>query len=247
MIRRPHSLVPVRLSVAAAVAAALMLLGAGCGLPVSGEVEVLAADEHRELLDGTTSTTLLVAEPGESNSKRVKLFFIGPDDKLESVIRPFPEDAVNNNVLEALEDGPSEDELAGFETLQTFIPLGLAAQFDTVDEERGSMPIIVDPIGELRRRVEEEPDQGTLIVSQLVCTVLNLNLEGVRGVEIYDGGEDPIPLSDNAAERIIGPAQIDDFDDCITGTEEREQLTDEAQNESETSDTTDTTTAGIGG
>ncbi len=230
------------------------MVNASCGLPVSGEVETLPADEHRELLEGTTSTTLLVADPDESNSRRVKLFFVGPDDKLEFVIRSFPEGSVNNNVLEALELGPSEDEVAGFETLQTFIPVGLAAQFDILDEERGSMPIIVDPIGELRRRVEEDPEQGTLIISQLVCTVLNLNLTGVQGVEIYDGGEDPIPLSDNAVQPIIGPAQSEDFDNCITGTEEREQLAEEAQNESEAEAEEDTdagagedTGAGAGG
>ncbi|MGH1488244.1 MAG: hypothetical protein ACRBK7_02430 [Acidimicrobiales bacterium] len=229
---RSFSLRPSRSVLPLLVAATIV---AGCSLPVSDQVETLPASEHRELLDGTTSTTVLVAEPGESSSPPVKLFFIGPDDKLEAVVRPLPEDSVNNDVLRALEQGPIETEIAQFETLQTFVPDGLAAQFGTVDKDRGSMPLIVDPGVELRRRVEEEPDQGRLIISQLVCTVLSLNLNDVLGVEIFDGGEEAIPLSDNAAQPIIGPAQAEDFDSCITGTEERqEQLEEQAENQAST-------------
>jgi hypothetical protein len=217
---------------------ALVAIGAGCSLPVSGEVEVLAQDDHRELLNGTTSTTVLVAEPDEPNSTLVKLFFIGPDDKIEFIERSLPAGSVNNDVLNALENGPIDDEIAQFETLQTFIPLGLSAEFGPVDEERGSMQVIVDPAGELRERVDIEPESGRLAIKQLVCTVLNLNLGGVQGIEIYDGGEDPIPLSDDAAQPIIGPAQKEDFDNCTTGTEERAaQLEEEGQTTSTSAST----------
>lgn len=236
----------MRLRFAPIVAVLLAMLfgivGTGCGLPVSGEVEYLENDEHLELLNGTTSTTVLVAEPGEEDSTPVRLFFIGPDGKLEFVVRPLPAESVNNDVLTALESGPIEAEIAEFETLQTFIPAGLAAQFGTIDLERGSMPIIVDPEGGLRERLEGEPDEARLIISQLVCTVLSLNLGGVQGVEIYDGGEDALPLSDNAAQPIIGPAKREDFGNCVTGTDEREQQREEAENESDQADTSTTTT-----
>ncbi len=223
----------------------LVVLAASCGLPVSDEVDFLAQDEHLELLDGTTSTTAPVAEPGEPGSISVELFFVG-QDKLESVVRDLPDEAQRNDVLRALENGPTQDEIAQFEgpdPLQSFVPAGLSAQFGTLDEDRGAQRIIVDPVAELRQRLEENPDDNRLIVSQIVCTVLNLNLPGVSGVEIYDG-EEPIALSNNAAQLIIGPAQLEDFDNCITGTQELEQLAEaEAESEAEESSTTTATTA----
>lgn len=227
---------------ATALLALASVVASGCGLPVSDEVEYLAQEDHLELLDGTTSTTAPVAEPGEPGNISVELFFIGQDDQLESVIRDLPDEAQRNDVLRALEIGPTQDEIDRFEgtdPLQSLVPAGLSAQFGTLDEDRGAQPIIVDPTAELRQRLEENPDTNRLIVSQIVCTVLRLNLAGVSGVEIYDG-EEPIALSNNAAQLIIGPAQLEDFDNCITGTEERERL---AEAEAEAADNGTTTTS----
>lgn len=224
----------------AGVVACLVMIAAACGFPVSDQVEYLAQDDYRELLDGTTSTIAPVAEPGESGSTPVSLYFVGPNNKLESVIRDFPVESTRNDVLSALEGGPLPSEIEQFEgpgILQTFVPGGLSAQFGALDDEFGAQRIIVDPAGELRQRVEEQVGDGRLIVSQIVCTVLRLNLAGVTGVEIYDG-EEAIPLSDNAAQPIIGPAQLEDFDDCVTGTQElQNQLETEGEGGSSTTTT----------
>ncbi|MGI9596636.1 MAG: hypothetical protein ACR2QK_10775 [Acidimicrobiales bacterium] len=232
---------PSAVFVATVIAATLSIVAAACGLPVNDEVDILAQDDHLELLQGTTSTTAPVAEPGEPGSVAVQLFFVGQDNKLESVIRELPDDAQRNDVLRALENGPTQDEIdlyEGPDPLQTFVPAGLSAQFGNLDEDRGAQRIIVDPAAELRQRLDESPDPNRLIVSQIVCTVLKLGLAGVSGVEIYDGDE-PIDLSNNAAQLIIGPAQLEDFDNCMTGAEERDKLA-EAEAEAEGSTTTTT-------
>ena len=219
---------------------ALAVIAASCGIPVSSEVDVLAQDEHIELLEGTTSTTAAVPDPDDPSSTPVVLFF-AQDNKLESVTREFQVDAERNDVLIALENGPTQAELEQFEgqgVLQTFVPAGLNARFGAFDEALGTQQILVDPAAELRQRVEEQADPGRLIVSQIVCTVLQLNLTGVEGVEIYDG-EERIPLTDSAAQPIVGPAMLSDFNDCITGSEERqEQL--EAESEPAPQPTTTT-------
>ncbi len=234
-----------RFSGATLVAGAVLLccstIATSCGIPVSGEVEVLAQGDHLELLDGTTSTTMQVADPGAPDSTPVNLFFVGADNKLEFVVRDFANNATQNDVLNALEGGPAAEEIEQFEgpaILQTFVPAGLAARFDELDLEAGAQRIVVDPEAGLRQQVEEAAADGRLIVSQIVCTVLDLELEGVVGVEIYDG-EEAIPLSDNAAQPIIGPAVADDFGGCVTGAEERQaQLDAEAEAEATNSSTT---------
>lgn len=230
-------LIHLRARWAVAVIMGLAAVAGGCGLPESDQVEVLAQDDHRELLEGTTSTEVPVADPEDEEAPRVRLFFIGEDNKLESVIRSFREGSNKNDVLKALEAPPTAEEIAAYEgILQTFLLDGLAPRFGEPNRETGSQPILVEDVG-LRQRVEDQTDTGRLIVRQIVCTVLSLNLDDVVGVEIYDG-EEPIPLTDNAAQPIIGPAELEDFDNCTTGTEERE-----AQLEAETEEDGTTTTA----
>ncbi len=238
--RRSRGL-PLRTLATGAMAVCCSTVALSCGIPVSGEVEVLAQEEHLELLDGTTSTTVPVADPGAPDSTPVKLFFVGADSKLEFVVRDFTDDAKRNDVLNALESGPTVQEIEQFEgpvILQTFVPLGLSARFDQLDEETGAQRIVVDPEAGLRQDVEEQAADGRLIVSQIVCTVLELELPGVEGVEIYDG-EEAIPLSDNAAQPIVGPAVAEDFGGCVTGAEERQaQLEAEAEAEGASTSTT---------
>ncbi len=211
-------------------------LASACGIPVSGEVQYLAQDDRQELLQGTTSTTLPPATGG-STTIDIGLFFIGPDDKLERVIRQYPEAPKVNEVLADLEAGPLPAEIDQFEdlgTLQSLLPAGLSPVLGSRDEERGVQQVIVNPEAELRERLEEDLVTGRLIVSQIVCTILEVGLTNVTGVEIYDG-EEAIPLSDNAAQPIIGPAMLEDFDNCTTGTQER-QLLEEADADTETTE-----------
>lgn len=207
----------------AVLAALLAAVAVACGVPVNDEVELLAQDEHTELLVGTSSTTAPVADPEEGTV--VELFFV-QDNKLEVVERPFISGSSFNDVLDALESGPLPDEVdlfaEGPEPLQTFVPGGLSARFGTLDRETGAQHVDVDPAAELRQRVEEQTEGARLIVSQIVCTAMHLELDNVAGIEIFDGDE-KIPLSDNAAQPIAGPAQIKDFDNCTTGTEQRQE------------------------
>lgn len=225
-----------------AVAVSFALLIAACGIPVSDGVELIAQEDHRELLEGTTSTTIPEADPTDEDAARVGLYFIGPDDKLERVTRAFPDGTTRDEVLEALAAGPQADEIeeSGLETLVTQLPVGLNPRFGPQDEERQSQAVEVDPEGQLRIIVEEQPVLGRLIVTQIVCTALGLQLGDVTGIIITDGGEEPIVISDINAETLQRPANRADFDDCKTGAEERAEAEDaEAEAEGEADGETD--------
>jgi hypothetical protein len=224
-----------------AVLLGLAAIAGACGIPVNDEVEVLAQGEHFELLNGTTSTTALeVAEPDDPESFPVDLYFV-LDNRLEVVSRPFLTAPSGNELLAALESGPVQGEIdlfEGSEELQSLLPAGLTASFGPF--EGASQQIMVNPEAELRQRVEEQPEVARLIVSQIVCTVVSF-LTDVEvsepeateiGVELFDG-EERIPLSDSASQPIGGPANVGNFDACITGTALRqEQVEAEAENQS---------------
>lgn len=205
------------------VLAIFVLLAAACGVPVNDEVQVLARDGHEELLDGTTTTTEPPPPSAGTPTKTVMLYFLGADNKLEVVQRAFPSPVTGAEVLTALEQGPVPAEAEPFEELgilTTLLPDGLAGAFGERNEETGVQRVNVDPKADFRLL---DDVTRRLIVSQIVCTVLNLNQPGISGVEIFDG-EEAIPLNDNDAEPIQGPAELADFDDCKTGTEERAEL-----------------------
>lgn len=239
----------VRTAPVIALVLGFLMLAAGCGLPVSDGVEVIPKDDHLELLEGTTSTTIAQADPEDDGVALIGLYFIGPDDKLERVIRPFPAGTTLDEVLAALEAGPLAEEIeaSGLETLQTQLPVGLSASFGVLDEERQSQTVKVDPEGQLRVIVEEQPVLGRLIVTQIVCTALGLKLDDATGIIIDDGGEEPIVLSDINAEPLLRPANRSDFDDCKTGEQERAEAEDaEAEAEADAEgETTTTTTAAV--
>lgn len=228
-----------------------LMIAVGCGLPASDGVEVIPKEDHLELLQGTTSTTIAQADPEDEGVALIGLYFIGPDEKLERVIRTFPDGTTLDEVLAALEAGPLAEEIeeSGLETLQTQLPVGLSASFGVLDEDRQSQTVKVDPEGQLRVIVEEQPVLGRLIVTQIVCTALGLNFADEVGIEISDGGEEPIVLSDINAETLLRPAYRSDFDDCKTGEQERAEAEDaEAEAEAEADAegaTTTTTTAAV--
>lgn len=215
-----------------AVMLAALALAAGCGVPTDDGVQVLAKEDHTELLEGTTSTTTApVPSDDDENVLRVGLYFTGPDDKLERIIRPFPEGTTRDQVLEALEEGPFAEEIeaAGFETLQTQLPAGLSASFGVQEGE--SQTVKVDPEAQLRSILQEQPDRGRLIVTQIVCTALGLDLGEATGIEISDGGEDPIALTDINSVPLQRPANRADFNDCQTGEQERLEAEEAEQTE----------------
>lgn len=216
---------------------AACLVAVGCGLPANDQVEAISVEGHEELLNGTTTTTEPEPEPEDPETATLTLFFIGPDSKLERVQRPFSAPVIDD-VLAALEAGPIAEELVPFEErgiLESRVPEGLSAKAGGRNPELGIQRIDVDPEAGFRVRLQDEPALSRLPVSQIVCTILNLPIEEVTGVAIYDGEEEPLQLSDNDAEPIIGPAKLEDFDGCKTGTDEllelEEQLEEAAEEE----------------
>ena len=99
---------------AAVTTVVIGLLASACGIPVSGQVEAIAPEGHEELLNGTTSTTEPIPEPEDTDVIGLQLYFIGPDDLLERVRRPFAEPAIIDDLLVALEQGPTTEEAALF-------------------------------------------------------------------------------------------------------------------------------------
>ena len=223
------------------------LLAVACGVPVSDQVELISAEGHEELLNGTTTTTEPIPEAADPETTPLDLFFIGADNKLERVTRPFTSPKIVD-VLAALENPPLPSELELFEdigVLESRVPEGLSAIGGGKDIERGIQRIDVNPEVGLRVQLQEEPASARLPIAQLVCTILNLPLPDISGVEIFDGEEEPLQLSDTDAEPITGPATLEDFDGCKTGAEERLDLLEEgADLLDEDGNPTTTTTSG---
>ena len=216
---------------------ATSLAASACGIPVDEtQVETLDASGHPELLEGTTSTTLL-ANPEDEENLDVRLFFIGPDNQLESVIRPVADGTKINAVLGALEQGPLEEEKELFAgDLTTALPSGLSPVLGT--RQDGNQPVIVNPEAGLREQIGEEG--GRLIVTQIVCTVLDAGKKrGIDSIEIFDGEDEPISLTDSTSQPIVGPATEANFDDCQTGAE----LELEAEEDAEGAEATEATVA----
>ena len=231
-----------------AALAALGLVAAGCGIPADGEVEAVLGD-NGELVDGTTTTSTPTTIAEDGDIVPVALYFVGPDNALELVIREFPDGTSRDDVLAALEAGPlpEEAELLAVDPLQTELPAGLEARFGSLDTERASQVVNINPEAGLRLIVDEQPVRGRVIITQIVCTALSLDLDGATGIEIDDGAEEgPIPLSDINAEPLQRPANREDFNDCRTGGDEREEIEAEAEAEAEAEvQATSTTTTTI--
>lgn len=235
--------------------AALTLLAAACGLPV-GEPEALSQEGWEDLLEGTTTTTITPVADDAGETVEIQLFFIASDDNLERVTRTYPDSPQINEVLLELEDPPRPEEQEEFAEagllLRSLVPVGLNPTLLTetpADAARGVRVLSVETEGGLRELLEAEPLTSRLVVSQLVCTFLNLpRSETTSGVEIQDG-EGPLLLADIDSQPINRPAAQSDFGDCRTGTEAREELVEEAEqaeNDDAESDAASTTTTELG-
>lgn len=221
----------------------LGLVAGACAIP-AGEPQALPHDEHEDLLVGTSTTTA----PPANEEVDIMLYFISSDgDKLESVIRPYEANPKVNRVLKDLESPPRDEEQDQFQdrglVLRTEVYVDLNATLQTSADEDGQSyrTIRVDAEAGLREQLRDEPAQARLAVSQLVCTVLPLLDEDVSGVQLIDD-QGEIKLTDAATQPIDGPATIEHFGDCKTGTEQlSEQLETETSEES-TDSTTESTT-----
>ena len=224
------------------LAMAVAVLGAACGIPTDDEPEVIAAAGHEDLLFGTTTTS---TPSPDDDIVNISLFFIGANGELESVSRPYEANPQVRTILVDLESAPREVEQEPFVDiglLETAVPPGLQATL--LAEPQGSVRVLqVGSEVDFRQFLEAEPPRARLAVSQLVCTFLNLGgFDEVDGVEIHDQGG-MLDLTDSEGQVITGPATEADFNDCRTGTEEREAAEAEAEGEeAEAEDGTSATT-----
>lgn len=221
--RQAHRSLRCAPAIVAASVLAVGLAATGCAISVDERPQALEQDGWEEVLAGTSPTgSTLPADAPEDETVTIRLFFIGLDNKPESVSRAFPPDPGVNDILAGLADGPTDEEQAAFaDQLQTRIPTPLNPRFGERDADGETVSIVVDPEADFRNLVEQEPEQARLVATQIVCTVLNLNLEeDVSGLIIEDD-QGPIPVLDANGTRLDGAARLDDYNGCITGAEER--------------------------
>ncbi len=210
----------------AVLATVVALAVAACGIPVS-EPEALPTEGREDLLLGTTTTTTIV-DPAQT--VQFQLYFLSPDDKLETIDRTYVAGASINEVLKDLvEQPPQPDEQPDNEEtglLRTAIPDGLTATLLDETPAQAAIGIRVIQINSealLRESLDEAPDQARLGVKQLVCTFLGVAPDGTVGVELHDD-QGELPLTDDAAQPFSGAATEERFGGCITGTQERLEL-----------------------
>jgi hypothetical protein len=195
-----------------------------CSIPVGGEASPLDPDENAAVVYGSGTTT--TTEPPEETAINLRLFFIDGNNKLESVIRPLDEPTIGE-VLDALQDGPTNEEQTEFEPsggLRNALPAGLDPQNQPRPEGSSVLAINVSDEAGLRAIGNEDPEQAEFIYSQIVCTLTGLNLrsgDSITGVEFYDS-QGQIQIVDANRTPIEGPARASDFNECLTASAEAE-------------------------
>ncbi len=220
----------------AAVVGAVLFLSA-CGLPVDGEIHTLDTDEYGDVVFGLDTTT--TTEPLPDEGTPIRLFFFSEDD-LESVIRPFLFEPPVPEILVALQEGPSESELAENPTLRTQLPAGLNPNPQPRAEGEETVIVNVDDEGALQTLINEDPERAEQAITQMVCTLTTLNLVSgvdITGVEFHDSNG-RIQILDSDGASIDGPARASDFNDCMTQQEIDEQAEDADQEGGESTTTT---------
>lgn len=220
-----------------ASAAAVIIGLAACSLPVGEEIEPLNVDEYSDVVYGLDTTTTTEPQAGT----QIRLYFVS-DRGLERVFRPFLAEPKITEILTALQDGPTESEMADDPTLRTELPAGLNPNPRTREEGQETVIVDVGDEGGLRLLIREDPVKADLVLTQLVCTLTKLNiLDGIpiTGVEFYDS-QGRIPIVDANRAAIEGPARASDFNDCVTQSE-LDAMAEEAESEDGGDGSTSTT------
>ena len=195
----------------------LALLGTmiACSIPVDGEVRALDADEYADVVYGLDTTT--TTEPPEGEATPIRLFFIN-DEGLAWVRRPLLDTKIPE-ILDALQQGPSQEELVEDPGLRSGLPAGLNPSPRQRAEGEQTLIVDVDDAANLRTLPSDNPPLAESVFTQMVCTLTKLNLDvPITGVEFYDSGG-RIPVPDTNRSLIDGPAQASDFNDCLTPAE----------------------------
>lgn len=231
----PHRL-DVRASrLSMAVVASAVVALAACSLPVGGEIETLDADEYSDIVYGLDTTTTTEPQAGT----QIRLYFVS-DQGLEQVFRPFQAEPTIPEILTALQEGPTDSELAENPSLRTELPAGLNPNPQPREEGQETVIVDVSDEGGLRLLINDNPPKAEFVLTQLVCTLTKLNLLSgipITGVEFHDSlGR--IPIVDANRASIEGPARASDFNDCLTQAELDAMAAEEGDAESDGSTST---------
>lgn len=216
-----------------ALSVCFTVLLSSCAVSTNEGVQALPTENREDLINGTTRTTT-VPEPEEDETPvPVDLYFVS-NEQLERVTRDFAPGSRVGNVLDALVQGPLPEEVADIPTLNTRITEALGPSADGKADETGTQTIIVRSEADLRSTIEQEAGNARLIVSQIVCTVVN-EIDRISGVRIVDETGEAIEVSSESGELISGPARASHFNDCKTG---RDILDEQIEEQTESSTTT---------
>ena len=235
--RRSRRMIPrsSRLLAHSAVAMGALLL-TSCSIPVGGEIETLDTAEYADIVSGLDTTT--TTQPLPEEGTQIRLYFIS-DGGLVQVFRPFVSEPNIAEILTALQEGPTEEEMADDPSLRTELPAGLNPVPQGRDAGEETIIVDVSDEGGLQSLFNENPVKAEYVVTQLVCTLTTLNLLSgipITGVEFYDS-QGRIPIVDANSTSIEGPARASDFNDCVTQAE-LDALAEEAEAEDNGSTTT---------
>ncbi len=191
-----------RSCVIAAVAAGLLALAAGCGIPTQGEARAIEDPPVAlfEPLPTTTSTSL----PDRDTIYRLRLYWHTDGGELVVRERIYGVSPTLSEALDELSAGPRTNELA--EDPSTFYGVKFSPSVNPRQDnvENGVAYILVSD----DFRAEEN---RRLAAAEIVCTALQFNR--VDAVIIRDS-QGEIPVTDINANPIEGPADASDFDNC---------------------------------
>jgi hypothetical protein len=192
------------------VASALMALAvlAGCGVPTSGEPEVIAASDLPQALTGPTSPPTQTSPPQPMlDSSRV--FLVSPGDVLVPRPREVPTGGIQDRLeelLDSLADGPTDDERN--QQLSTALPpdveLGVAETSGNTVTIDISVPAEA-PTGWASRRA----------VAQIVLTATSM--PEVQSVLLQLAGE-PIEAPLPGGELVARPLTAEDYAVFLTAS-----------------------------
>lgn len=194
-----------------------------CAIPVDESPEALAVDQQRDLIFGTTTSTIASTDTVVNR----RLFYV-LDSGFQSVVREYGAqiggDPLLSSLLTDLAVQPSQEEVEQFAdigALQSLVPANLNASVSEREGEQTSTLAIVTVDGEggLRDALQAGEREAALAVGQIVCTVIENNTE-IESVEIQapseDGQFERLRLFDRDLQIIEGPATAADFGDCQT-------------------------------
>jgi spore germination protein GerM len=183
-----------------AVAVAVAVLAAGCGVQGDGAPRALAPDAVPEELVAPSTSAAPAARPDSGSVATV--YLVDNRDRLQPVERILPSPVLVTGVLDSLLEGTTDEEAD--EGLRSEVPTGTTVNgIDRLDRD----VIAIDLSEEF---AETTADGELLAQAQIVYTVSELpNVEGV--LFLVDGR--PREGADDEAKLTSSPLTVDDFAD----------------------------------